>query len=112
MKDGCDSCYNEICENDRFKVLTLNSAMPQQFVLTPYKVEDESTSVVDFTFGPNTEAYFSCGGVHAGKHYVFGGSKQPRQVSIGTVSQIFSRFCDLALHIMYGILTSSYSIWL
>ena len=109
MKDGCDSCYNEICENDRFKVLTLNSAMTQQFVLTPYKVEDESTSVVDFTFGQNTEAYFSCGGVHAGKHYVFGGSKQPRQVSIGTVSQVFSRFCDLA---SYGILTSSYSIWL
>ena len=62
--------------------------MPQQFVLTPFKVEDELTSVVDFTFGQNTEAYFSCGGVHAGKHYVFGGSKQPRQVSIGTVCSV------------------------
>ena len=68
--------------------------MSKQFLLTPYKVDDESTAEVDFTFGQNTEAYFSCASVHAGNHYVFGGSKQPRQVSIGSVGQLtFYELC-------------------
>ena len=64
--------------------MVLNSSFSKQFILSPYQLQNEAGTVIDFEFGSETEAYFSCGAQHRGKYYVFGGTKQTQQISMVT----------------------------
>ena len=64
--------------------MVLNSSFSKQFILSPYQLQDESDTLIDFEFGTETEAYFSCGAQHRGKYYVFGGIKETQQISMVT----------------------------
>ena len=49
--------------------------------LTVYVILDYPMTDINFNLGPRTEAYFGCTVVFKGETIVFGGKKEPQQVS-------------------------------
>ena len=91
---------NTVMLFNRFQNLVL--AEPSFAVVTnplqnyhPFEVNflGEPMDGINFNLGPGTEAYFGCTAVFKGETIVFGGKKEPQQVSLKINNWFYMSLC-------------------
>ena len=75
--NGCTDCSNPVCQMKT--VVSLNTYGSNNAFLINEEIYDTK---INFSYGDQTEVYYSCYTVFQGQKYIFGGEENPRQRSI------------------------------